>query len=60
MHIRIYNFLDKFKCLYKKQFGFRNFHSSNRALVSTNKTEEIKQSFDQDEFACGVFRYSPS
>ena len=37
----------------QKQFGFRNLHSINHALVSI--TEEIKQALDRDEFACGVF-----
>ena len=55
MYTRLYKFLDKFKCLYKKQFGFRNFHSTNHALVSI--TEEIKQSLDKGEFACGFFLY---
>ena len=53
MYTRLYKFLDKFKCLYKKQFGFRNFHSTNHALVSM--TEEIKQALDKDKFPCGVF-----
>ena len=53
MYTRLYKFLDKFKCLYKKQFGFKNFHSTNHAFVSI--TEEIKQALDKDEFACGVF-----
>ena len=52
MYTRLYKFLDKFKCLYEKQFGFRNFHSTNHALVSI--TEEIKQALDKDEFACCV------
>ena len=55
MYTRLYKFLDKFKCLFKKQFGFRNFHSTNHALVSI--TEEIKQSLDKGEFACGFFLY---
>ena len=41
MYTRLYNFLDKFKFLYKKQFGFRNCHSINHALVSI--TEEINR-----------------
>ena len=53
MYIRLLKFWDKFKCLYKKQFGFKNFHSTNHALVSI--TEEIRQALDKDEFACGFF-----
>ena len=37
----------------QKQFGFRNLHSINHALVSI--TEEIKQALNRDEFACGLF-----
>ena len=55
MYTRLYKFLDKFKCLYEKQVGFRNFHSTNHALVSI--TEEIKQSLDKGEFAWGFFLY---
>ena len=50
---RLYKFLDKFECLYKKQFGFKNFHSTNHALVSI--TEEIRQALDKDKYDCGVF-----
>ena len=39
MYSRLSKFLDKFKCLYKKQFGFRNAHSTSHALISI--TEEI-------------------
>ena len=53
MYTRLYKFLDKFKCLFKKQFGFRNFHSTNHALASI--TEEIKQALGKGKFACGVF-----
>ena len=53
MYSRLYKFLDKYNCLYKKQFGFRNSHSTNHALAST--TEDIRKVLDNDEFACGVF-----
>ena len=39
MYTRIYNFLEKYNCLYKKQFRFRNSHSTNHALISI--TEKI-------------------
>ena len=45
--------LDKFDCLYKKQFGFRNAHSTSHALISI--TEEIRKAVDDNEFSCGVF-----
>ena len=53
MYTNLYKFLDKLKCLYKKMFGFRNFNSTDHALVSI--TEEIKQALDKDELACGIF-----
>ena len=33
MYIRLYKFLDKFKCVYKKQFGFRNFRPSTDVIL---------------------------
>ena len=53
MYTRIYNFLEKYNCPYKKQFGFRNSHSTNHALISI--TEKIRESLDNDEYSCGVF-----
>ena len=38
---------------YKKQFGFRNNHSTTRDLLEI--TEEIKQGCDTGQFTCGVF-----
>ena len=53
MYSRLSKFLDKFDCLYKKQFGFRNAHSTSHALISI--TEEIRKALDNNEFSCGVF-----
>ena len=53
MYSRLSKFLDKFDCLYKKQFGFRNAHSTNHALISI--TEEIRKALDNNKFSCGVF-----
>ena len=53
MYTRIYNFLEKYNCLYKKQFGFRNSHSTDHALISI--TEKIRESLDNNEYSCGVF-----
>ena len=53
----IHNWLSKFleenKCLFSKQFGFRNKHSTTHALIDL--TENIRKALDDDEFACGVF-----
>ena len=53
MYSRLYKFLDKFSCLYKQQFGFRNSHLINHALASI--IGEIRKVLDNDEFTCGVF-----
>ena len=41
MYTRLYKFLEKYSSLYKKQFGFRNSHSTNHALISITKNQEI-------------------
>ena len=54
MYTRLYNFLEKYNCLYnKKQFRFSNSHSTNHALISI--TEKIRESLDNNEYSCGVF-----
>ena len=53
MHTRLSNFLEDNKCLFSKQFGFRNKHSTAHALIDL--TETIRKSLDDNEFACGVF-----
>ena len=53
MHERLYAFLNSFDCIYEHQFGFRNKHSTNHALVSL--TEDIRSALDNNEIACGVF-----
>ena len=46
MYLRLSKFLDKFDCFYKKQFSFRNAHSTNHALISI--TEEIRKVLDNN------------
>ena len=53
MYSTLYDFLNKYNCLYKKQFGFRNSHSINHALITI--TETIREALDRDEYSCGVF-----
>ena len=53
MHIRLTNFLRKNKVLFSYQFGFRNNHSTDHALISL--TEMTRNALDNDNFACGVF-----
>ena len=42
-----------FYVLYDKQFGFRNKHSSNHALIEI--TEKIREALDKRQFVCGTF-----
>ena len=53
VHERCYDFLEKFNCLYKYQFGFRKSHSTNHALIEI--TEKIRKALDSRKFACGIF-----
>ena len=50
---RLCNFLEKHKCIYDLQFGFRTKHSTNHALIDI--TENIRQSLDNKHIACGIF-----
>ena len=46
IYSRLYSFLTKYKILFKKQFGFRNNHSTIHALISL---------VDNDYFVFGTF-----
>ena len=50
---RIYEFLEKYNCLYDLQFGFRSKHSTVHALISI--TESIRSALDDSTFVCGIF-----
>ena len=50
---RLYNFLEVNKSLYKLQFGFRNKHSTNHALLSM--IQQIQDALDNNNIAIGVF-----
>ena len=50
---RLSKFLEDNKCLFSRQFGFRNKHTTNHALIDL--TENIRKALDGNEFACGVF-----
>ena len=52
---RIYDFIEKFDCLYTQQFGFRAKYSTTRALI--NITEKIRSALDQNKVACSIFVY---
>ena len=53
MHSRVYDFLEKYKLLYERQFGFCKKHSTNHAILSI--LEDIKNNLDINNFVCGVF-----
>ena len=53
MHQRLYNFLELHDILFQMQFGFRNGHSTNHALISLS--ESIKCTLDSNRVGCGIF-----
>ena len=53
MFNRLYSFLESHKCIYNLQFGFRQKHSTNHALLSM--TQQIKDIIDKGNLAVGVF-----
>ena len=53
MYSRLCKLLHDFEILYPLQFGFRENHSTTRALLCLS--ESIKQYTDNGRFGCGVF-----
>ena len=53
IHERLCSFLSKHKCIYDRQFGFRNRHSTNHALLDL--IEDIRNAMDNNKFAVGLF-----
>ena len=53
MYKRLYTFLSKHNCIYELQFGFRNGHSTNHALLDL--TEDIRNALDNNIFVVGIF-----
>ena len=53
IHKRLFKFLNNNNCLFNYQFGFRNHHSTNHALISI--TEKIRKAIDDGKIACRVF-----
>ena len=51
MHTRIYNFLNKFKCIDELQFRFRNKNSNNHILIQI--TEKNRETIDNNNDVCG-------
>ena len=40
MHCWLYYFLEQHDCLYTQQFGFRNSHATNQALINIMRKSE--------------------
>ena len=53
MHSRLYKFLDICDVLHPLQFGFREKHCTDHALISL--TKKIKTTIDNKRIGCGVF-----
>ena len=53
VHSRDTNFLEQHNSIFMYQFGFRNKHSTNHALI--NLTEKIRQNRDKNLYTCGIF-----
>ena len=53
MYRRLYRFLEHHKVLYSLQFGFRENHSIDHALVSL--TEAVRNTLDNKRLGCGIF-----
>ena len=53
MFKRLYECFDNLNTFYPLQFGFRERHSTNHALISM--TESIKNTIDNGSYGCGVF-----
>ena len=53
VHDRLYIFLEQNKAFHNYQFGFRNNHSTNHALIEI--IAQIKNACDRNLYTCGVF-----
>ena len=53
VHSRVTNFLEQNNSIFMYQFGFRNKHSTNHALI--NLTEKIHRNCDKNLYTCGIF-----
>ena len=53
MFRRLYDFLEVYKCIYELQFGFREKHSTNHAILSI--TQKIQEAIKNNKPAIGIF-----
>ena len=50
---RLHGFLELHNCLYSFQYGFRENHSTNHALIDIS--ENIRNALDSNKSVCGIF-----
>ena len=50
---RLLDFLEKEKIFFDKQFGFRDKHSTDHAVLSI--IDKIQRAIDERDFSCGIF-----
>ena len=53
MFKRLKAFLDKYEVLYRSQYGFRDKHSAQHAILDIVNT--LQSNFDNKLFSCGIF-----
>ena len=53
MFNRLYNYLKTHNCIYELQFGFRENHSTNHAILSI--TQKIQEAINDNRLAIGIF-----
>ena len=53
MFKHLYAFLEQYKCIYDLQFGFRQNHSTNHALISI--IQQIQEAIKNNNIAIGIF-----
>ena len=53
LYSRLTNYIEKFKILYKYQYGFRKNHSTDHTL--TELVDQIRFAIDDQQMTCGIF-----
>ena len=53
MSIRLKNFLQKHDVLYQNQYGFRENHSTEHAVLDL--VNQIQTNMGQSKYTCGIF-----
>ena len=53
LYSRLINYIDRFKLLFKYQYGFRKKHSTDHALIEL--IDQIRFAIDNNHMTCGIF-----